>query len=136
MVTNPAIKITFLVLALHFKFLSSAQKKLLSKELCQEYEQILRDFQKQKNIPSISYAILQNQQLVYSGAIGFADINKKIPATDTTAYSIASLTKPISATLILRLYEEHKLDLDNSMRTYWPGNDNYFSTLEQQYPND
>src|SRR5689334_19803290 len=104
-------EITFLVLLLHFAFLSFGQKKMLSYEECKKYEQFLRDFQKQKNIPSISFAILQNQQLIYSGAMGFADINKRIPATDTTIYSIASLTKPIAATLIMKLYQEHKLDI-------------------------
>ena len=103
------IKIIFVNLLLHFAFSSFSQEKMLSQDECKKYEQFLQRFQKQKNIPSISFGILQNQQVIYSGAMGFADINNRIPATDTTIYSIASLTKPIAATLIMRLYEQHKL---------------------------
>lgn len=126
----------FFNLLLHFAFLSFGQEKMLSQDECKKYEQFLQQFQKQKNIPSISFAILQNQQVIYSGAMGFADINKRIPATDTTVYSIASLTKPIAATLIMKLYEQHKLDIDSSLRHYWQEYDAYFSTLKQQYPGE
>lgn len=49
---------------------------------------------------------------------GFADLERRIPATEQTPYLIASVTKPISAVVAMRLVELGKLDLDRRMSTY------------------
>lgn len=42
-----------------------------------------------------------------------------VPATDTTLFNLASLTKPVTAELILRLASAGKLSLDEPMARYW-----------------
>jgi CubicO group peptidase (beta-lactamase class C family) len=98
-----------------------------------KYETILKSTQEEQHIPSVSFIILKNQEIVYSNAFGYADVKKKITATDTTLYSIASLTKPIAATLIMKQYEEGKLDIEAPIKNYWPGYMSYFTNQKKMF---
>ena len=69
-------------------------------------------------IPGLSAVILENQRVIWARGFGFADLEKRIPATPDTLYSIASLTKTFAATLILQLVEQGKLDLDEPISHY------------------
>ncbi len=50
----------------------------------------------------------------------FADLRKKDSITDSTALHIASTGKTFTAMAILRLVQENKLSLDDSLQTYFP----------------
>ena len=64
------------------------------------------------DIPGLSIVVLHRQQILFAEGFGYADLEKKIPATPETPYNIASLTKPFSATVLMKLEEEDRLDLD------------------------
>ena len=55
-----------------------------------DYENKLIQLQKEFQIPSISVAIVSNKQIIYSKGLGYADIERKIAATDSTPYRIVS----------------------------------------------
>jgi CubicO group peptidase (beta-lactamase class C family) len=57
---------------------------------------------------------------VYSRAVGFADIEARTPATPDTPYVIASISKWLTSTALLKLTEAGKLDLDAPISTYLP----------------
>ncbi len=57
---------------------------------------------------------------IYSRAIGFADIEARRPATLDTPYAIASISKWLTSTAILKLAESGKLDLDAPIATWLP----------------
>jgi CubicO group peptidase (beta-lactamase class C family) len=57
---------------------------------------------------------------IYSRAIGFADIEAKRPATLGTPYAVASISKWLTSTALLRLVESGKLDLDAPIVRYLP----------------
>jgi CubicO group peptidase (beta-lactamase class C family) len=48
--------------------------------------------------PSVAVAVARDGQILWSDAQGFADRDARIPATADTPYSVASLTKPFTAT--------------------------------------
>ncbi|HVG40780.1 MAG TPA: serine hydrolase domain-containing protein [Chitinophagaceae bacterium] len=93
--------------------------------LVNELEQLRLQFK----IPSISYAVIKDQKIVYSGGLGYADSINNIQASDSTIYSIASLTKPISAIIIAKLVEQGLLKWDDRMRDYWSGYKNYYDSF-------
>ena len=64
------------------------------------------------DIPGLSLAVLRRQQVLFAEGFGYANLEKKIPATPETPYNIASLTKPFSAAVLMKLVEEGRLDLD------------------------
>lgn len=71
----------------------------------------------EEKVPSVSVARIQRGKLVYAGAFG--EQSAGVPATAATLYNIASLTKPISAEMILRLASQGKITLDEPMSAYW-----------------
>lgn len=63
--------------------------------------------------PGVSIGIVYDQDLIWAKGYGHADLEKKIPATSSTAYRIASITKLFTATAILQLRDARKLQLDD-----------------------
>ena len=63
--------------------------------------------------PGVSIGIVYDQDLIWAKGYGYADLEKKIPATPKTAYRIASITKLFTATAILQLRDAGKLQLDD-----------------------
>jgi CubicO group peptidase (beta-lactamase class C family) len=68
-------------------------------------------------VPSISIAHIEADKIVFIGAYGMQASG--VMATTKTLYNIASLSKPISAEVILRLASENRLTLDEPMYLYW-----------------
>jgi CubicO group peptidase (beta-lactamase class C family) len=69
-------------------------------------------------IPGMSAAIVKDQRLLWTRGFGYADLEKRIPATPKTLYYIASLTKTFAATVLMHLVEQGKLDLNEPMSRY------------------
>ena len=71
-------------------------------------------------LPGVSMAMMDHGRIVWAGARGWADYKNRIPATTDTVFNIASLTKPMTAVVLMQLVEEGKLDLDTPMQRYDP----------------
>jgi len=70
------------------------------------------------DIPGLSVAVVKSQAIVLATGLGHADVEHRIPATAETPYNIASVAKPLSAVVALRLVEEGVLDIDRPMADY------------------
>ncbi len=57
---------------------------------------------------------------MWSEAFGYANIATKRPATPVTQFRIGSVSKPLTAAAVARLYESGKLDLDAPIQRYVP----------------
>ena len=80
----------------------------------QTIDQLLLSFHEKHQIPGgVSLAISRNERLVYAGAVGYADRNRTVKLTPEHRMRIASLSKPITAIAIMKLWEERKLCLDD-----------------------
>jgi CubicO group peptidase (beta-lactamase class C family) len=88
------------------------------KKRFERLERQLEDLRGLLVIPGISAAIVKDQKLVWARGFGFADYEKRIPATENTPYRIASLTKTFASTLVMQLVEQGKVSLDDSMSKY------------------
>jgi len=71
-----------------------------------------------KQLPSVSVAVAKNGKIIWEEAFGWADREKKIPATPDTIYALASLTKPYTATGMMELVEQRKIDLEHPINEY------------------
>ena len=87
-----------------------------SSERIQTFKQKIENLREELNIPGMSVAILQGQEIIFNQGFGYADVENKILATENTPYHIASLTKPFAAAIIMQLVEENKLNLDSEMK--------------------
>ena len=59
-------------------------------------------------------------EVVYKKAVGYANLEDKIPNTCDTKFRIASFTKPFTALLILQLVEDGRIKLDGKLIDYLP----------------
>jgi len=81
-------------------------------------EQRLDGLREQLKIPAMSCAIVKDQKVVWAKGFGFADVEKKIPATEHTSYHLASLTKTFASTILMQLVQEGKIKLDDPVARY------------------
>lgn len=82
---------------------------------------VIRRTLSEANVPSIAVAVVQDGRIVFEEGFGLADRERGVQATAHTAYSIASMTKPITATAVMRLHEAGLLDLDAPIERYLGG---------------
>ena len=68
-------------------------------------------------VPSASVALIQDGQLVWSGAYGQQSPTQ--PADEKTLYDIASLSKPVTAEVFIRLAMAGRVSFDEPMARYW-----------------
>ena len=59
--------------------------------------------------------------VVETQAFGIAHLESGLPVTQDTVFRVASITKPITATMIMSLVEEGMIDLDRAVGDYLPG---------------
>ncbi|WP_165367682.1 serine hydrolase domain-containing protein, partial [Phytoactinopolyspora endophytica] len=71
------------------------------------------------NVPGCSVAVTHGSQ-EWTGAYGLARTSPPMPFFPDTRIPIASMTKPFTATAVMALVEEGKLELDVPVRTYLP----------------
>jgi CubicO group peptidase (beta-lactamase class C family) len=72
-------------------------------------------------LPSLSVGVVWRDGLAHARAVGVADRKSGRRAAPGTLYRIGSVTKPITATLLLVLRDQGKLRLDDPAALYLPG---------------
>lgn len=77
-------------------------------------------FMAANKIPGLSVAVVENNAYEWSSGFGMADLENFVPASSQTLYRLASISKPITATAALLLWQQHKLDLDAPVQKYCP----------------
>ena len=84
----------------------------------QRADATVREWLAETGTPSASVAIVKDGHIVF--ARGYGAARAGIPATTSTRYGVASLSKAITATVILRLAEQGKLTLDEPVSKWLP----------------
>ena len=63
-------------------------------------------------VPSISVAVVRSGHVSHAAAYGFAEVENEVLASPNTVYRLGSITKQFTATMIMQLVSEGKLNLD------------------------
>jgi CubicO group peptidase (beta-lactamase class C family) len=69
-------------------------------------------------LPSAAVGVINQENILWVEVIGWADKENNIPATATTHYGLASVGKSITATGVMVLVEQGKIDLNHSVESY------------------
>lgn len=70
------------------------------------------------NIPGVAVAVIKGDQIIFSNAYGLSNLALQTSTTPQSVFEIASLTKPLTASAILRLVDNEKLELDRPITDY------------------
>src|SRR5437879_5449024 len=97
-----------------------AQTQSKEVSLPQHLESLVNDRFEGSRCPGLSVAVPPHNQIVFSNGLGKADIEQDVPLTTASVERLASLSKPITGTIIMDLVEQGKLSVDASVRQYLP----------------
>lgn len=64
--------------------------------------------------------IVQKGQILYQNSFGFAHLRDKDSLTSDSRFQLASLSKPFTAIAILKLIQEGRVSLDDSVQRFFP----------------
>src|SRR5438093_2708826 len=98
----------------------SAQQRSFPLEKRAAIEKAVANFMSANSIPGLSAAVVLEGDLRWSQGFGMADLENYSPATSSSLFRLGSISKPITATAVLQLWERGKLDLDAPVQKYCP----------------
>jgi CubicO group peptidase (beta-lactamase class C family) len=93
----------------------------IPKPLTNTIDSIFSAYANRVHSPGIAYGIVSNGKLIHAGSKGYADVDRKIPVDNNSAFRIASMSKSFTAMAILQLRDAGKLNLDDAVHKYIPG---------------
>lgn len=67
-----------------------------------------------------SILVAKNGQVVFEKYEGFINFQTQAPITDTTPFHLASISKTFTGMAILKMVEEGRLNLDDSLKKFFP----------------
>lgn len=70
--------------------------------------------------PGLAVAVAQNGDCLHCKGYGLANMEWSTPVTTDTVFRLASLTKPFTATAILLLQQQEKLNISDPITSYFP----------------
>jgi serine beta-lactamase-like protein LACTB len=97
-----------------------AAQDRLSTEKRSQIEAAVSKFMSTTHVPGISIAVVENGELDWATGFGFADVENNVPASEHTLFRLASISKSLTATAAMELFEWGKLDLDAPVQKYCP----------------
>ncbi len=74
----------------------------------------------QREQPGLAIGIVHDQDLIWAKGYGFADLERRLPATPGTIYRIASISKLFTATAVMQLRDAGRLRLDDPVSERLP----------------
>lgn len=74
----------------------------------------------EEHISGLGAALVKDGELLWFGNYGLANREENIPVTDSTMYMLASVSKTITVTAVMQLYEDGLFELDNAVNDYLP----------------
>ena len=72
----------------------------------------------QGDIAGLAVAVVKDGQVLLEKGYGLADVRSKVPANAGTVMRVASLSKAFTATAVMQLVEQGKIDLDKDINEY------------------
>lgn len=97
-----------------------SQESKLSEKKQNQIKAAVSKFMASTHVPGLSVAVVENGEYEWAQGFGFADLENNVPASEHTLYRLASISKPLTATAALQLWERGKLDLDAPVQKYCP----------------
>jgi len=92
-------------------------KQTTDSETMFDNDQSMQSWLKENDIPALGLGIIEDGKLKQVKVFG--EIKKGIPAPPNALFNVASLTKPVTAMVALRLVSLGKWQLDEPLDTYW-----------------
>jgi CubicO group peptidase (beta-lactamase class C family) len=92
-----------------------AQEGALSAEVTRKLSDVTKG-----ESSGVAVLVARDGKIVFQGGFGLADLTTKTPVTPDTKFRIGSVSKQFTAVAVLRLAEQGKVSLDDSLAKHFP----------------
>ena len=82
---------------------------------------VARDVMRSEHSPALAICVIQHGRVLVNRAYGSADLENDVSATTETEFSIASITKQLTAAAVLQLADRGRVRLDDDVSLYVSG---------------
>jgi len=83
------------------------------------------------HVPGLSAVLVARDKIIWEQAYGWADVDQKIPMRVDTVQNIGSISKTITATAVMQLWEKGRFGLDDDVGRYLS-----FTVRNPRFPDD
>jgi len=111
---------SLLILSAAIVFAAGVRAAQLPQATAAKVDEIAAKALADSGAPSVSLAVVQNGQIVYTKAYGNARVDPATPATSQMRYAIGSVSKQFLAGTVLLLVQDGKMSLDDKVGRYLP----------------
>jgi len=81
---------------------------------------IVQQLMEKQKIVGLSLAVIKNGKAIVNKGYGLANVELNIPVTSKTVIRLGSVSKQFFTTAIMKLMEEGKLDIEDSVHKFFP----------------
>jgi serine beta-lactamase-like protein LACTB, mitochondrial len=99
---------------------ANAQQPKLAAEKLSRIQSAISKFMTATHVPGVAVSVVENGEYEWAQGFGMADLENSVPVTEHTLFRLASISKPITATAAMQLWERGQLDLDAPIQEYCP----------------
>jgi D-alanyl-D-alanine carboxypeptidase len=111
---------TYAVLLLASGLVTSVAHAQDTRALVQYVDSVANAAVAEQRTAGVSVAVVKNGRPLVVKGYGFADLENDVPAKPETVYRIGSVTKQFTSAAIMRLMEQGKLSLDDTLQKFMP----------------
>jgi CubicO group peptidase (beta-lactamase class C family) len=97
-----------------------ATSGIVTEKIKARLDSTLRSFVDSSKVIGVSALIFEDNKEVYFNAFGLADRERNIPMDRKTLVRIFSMTKPVTGSSLMKLYEQGVFQLDDPLSKYAP----------------
>lgn len=101
-------------------FLACQKEEVVDVTQNSELDKVVNSEFKRLGMPGLACLAVKNDSIVYLGFRGFANREKKIAFSSNTRMVIASVSKTVTMTALMQLYENGLVNLDDDINLYLP----------------
>ena len=87
-------------------------------DLANSVDNLIKEKTKSLSVPSLSASFAIDNELVWSGTSGLANIEQRIPATISSQYRSGSVSKSLTSLVVARLLDQGKFKVDLPINNY------------------
>ena len=91
-----------------------------SKALRIQLRAALKQARKATGAPAATATVIRCGKVLWSDASGVKKVGSRRPATPETMFAVASVTKSVTAAIVLKLVERDELSLDTKLSRFYP----------------
>lgn len=98
--------------------IQEGKSRNIDSEAVVEFKNYVQEEMQAQHIPALSVLIFEEEEVLYEGCFGKSSLEKNTALQNDHLFLLASVSKVVTATALLQLYEQGRFDLDDSINDY------------------